>query len=202
MIHQQYTRRAWFTVAALAAPALLAACGSSAGVQATAPEPATGASTVGTAAKEEAMAELPAWQTLALTDVAGATFTLDDFQGKPVFVETFATWCPNCRKQLADTDAAAGQLGDRAVFVALSVETDLSPDEVAAYAEDNGFDNIRFAVMTPEMLAAVAEGLGRTSINPPSTPKVVIDAMGHAGEVQTGSESAEEIVAKIETAAG
>ena len=145
---------------------------------------------------EDAMAPA-AWQTVQLTDVDGAAFTLDDFHGTPVFVETFATWCPNCKKQLADTNAAAAQLGDQAVFIALSVETDLSADDVAEYAADNGFDSIRFAVMTPEALAAVVEGLGQSAANPPSTPKVVIDPMGHAGELETGFESVDDIVAKV-----
>lgn len=145
---------------------------------------------------EDAMAPA-AWQTVQLTDVDGMAFTLDDFHGTPVFVETFATWCPNCKKQLADTNAAAAQLGDQAVFIALSVETDLSADDVAEYAADNGFDSIRFAVMTPEALAAVVEGLGQSAANPPSTPKVVIDPMGHAGELETGFESVDDIVAKV-----
>jgi thiol-disulfide isomerase/thioredoxin len=145
---------------------------------------------------DDAMA-LPAWQTIALTDVDGATFTLDDFHGTPVFVETFATWCPNCKKQLEDTNTAAEQLGDQAVFIALSVETDLSSADVAEYAADNGFDAIRFAFMTPEALAAFVEGLGQSAANPPSTPKVVIDPMGHAGELTTGFESVDDIVAKV-----
>ena len=145
---------------------------------------------------EDAMAPA-AWQTVQLTDVDGMAFTLDDFHGTPVFVETFATWCPNCKKQLADTNAAAAQLGDQAVFIALSVETDLSADDVAEYAADNGFDSIRFAVLTPEALAAVVEGLGQSAANPPSTPKGVIDPMGHAGELETGFESADDIVAKV-----
>ncbi len=145
---------------------------------------------------EDAMAPA-AWQTVQLTDVDGVAFTLDDFHGTPVFVETFATWCPNCKKQLEDTNAAAAQLGDQAVFIALSVETDLSADDVAEYAADNGFDSIRFAVMTPEALAAVVEGLGQSAANPPSTPKVVIDPMGHAGELETGFESVDDIVAKV-----
>ena len=45
----------------------------------------------------EEMAEMAAWQQLTLTDTDGASFTLGDFMGKPVFVEHFATWCPNCR---------------------------------------------------------------------------------------------------------
>ena len=145
---------------------------------------------------EDAMAPA-AWQTVQLTDVDGMAVTLDDFHGTPVLVETFATWCPNCKKQLEDTNAAAAQLGDQAVFIALSVETDLSADDVAEYAADNGFDSIRFAVMTPEALAAVVEGLGQSAANPPSTPKVVIDPMGHAGELETGFESVDDIVAKV-----
>jgi thiol-disulfide isomerase/thioredoxin len=140
---------------------------------------------------------LPAWQTMTFTDVDGGAFTLADFLGKPVFVETFATWCPNCREQLQATNAAAQQLGDQAVFIALSVETGLSNAEVAEYAADNGFDAVRFAVMSPEALAAVVDGLGQSAANPPSTPKVVIDAMGAAGELTTGFESADDIVAQV-----
>ncbi len=138
---------------------------------------------------------LAAWQTLELVDVDGETFTLADYTGTPVFIENFATWCPNCRSQLEDTNAAAAALGDDVAFVALSVETDLSSDEVAAYAADNGFDSIRFAVMTPEFLAAMADAFGNSSINPPSTPHFVIDATGHPGELVTGSESAADIEA-------
>ena len=140
---------------------------------------------------------LPAWQTIVLTDVNGASFTLHDFSGTPVFVETFATWCPKCREQLEATNAAAEQLGDQAVFVALSVETNLSAADVAEYAADNGFGAVRFAVMTPEALAAFVDGLGQSAANPPSTPKVVIDAMGTAGELTTGFESADDIVAQV-----
>ena len=149
---------------------------------------------------EDAMTDemaLPAWQTIALTDVDGVSFTLDDFHGTPVFVETFATWCPNCKKQLEDTNAAAEQLGDQAVFIALSVETNLSSADVAEYAADNGFDAVRFAVMTPEALAAFVDGLGQSAANPPSTPKVVIDPMGAAGELTTGFESVDDIVAQV-----
>jgi thiol-disulfide isomerase/thioredoxin len=129
------------------------------------------------------------------------TFTLGDFMGKPVFVENFATWCPKCREQLGTTNDAAGTLGDDAVFIALSVETDLSAADVAEYAADNGFDNIRFAVMTPEFLAAISDAYGNSSINPPSTPHFVIDIHGAAGELDTGSKSADDIVKALQTAA-
>ena len=146
---------------------------------------------------EEAMADVPAWQTMTITDVDGATFTLDDFHGTPVLVETFATWCPNCREQLQDTNALAAAAGDDVQVIALSIETDLSPDEVRAYAETNGFDDVRFAVMTPELLAALVDAHGNTVANAPSTPKFVIDAMGHAGELSTGSASVEDLATQL-----
>ena len=59
------------------------------------------------AMSDGAMADLPAWQAMTLTDVEGNAFTLGDFMGRPVFVEHFATWCSNCRKQLTEANAAA-----------------------------------------------------------------------------------------------
>jgi hypothetical protein len=85
--------------------------------------------------------------------------------------------------------------------LALSVETDLSPDDVAAYAADNGFTDVRFAVMSPELLAAFAETFGTTVANPPSTPKIVINADGVAGDLQTGPTADEDLVAQLRAAA-
>jgi thiol-disulfide isomerase/thioredoxin len=140
---------------------------------------------------------LPLWQTAAITDVDGQTFTLQDFEGTPVFVETFATWCPNCRSQLRNTNTAAEAAGDGAVFIALSTETDIDPADVKAYAEDNGFTSVRFAVMSPEVLASLVDCYGQTIANPPSTPKFVINADGVPGEMSTGAESADEITSQL-----
>jgi thiol-disulfide isomerase/thioredoxin len=145
--------------------------------------------------------ELPAWQSLEIVDVDGVTFTLADCIGTPVLVELFATWCSNCRQQLPKTQEAAVSLGDRAAIIALSVETDIAPDAVAQYAVDNGFLDIRFAVMSPELLAAFVEEFGNSAANPPSTPKIVIDATGVAGDMTTGQESTEELVAQLTAAA-
>ena len=181
-----------------------AACGDNSTGGATATVPSTDAMTESTDSmtdSTDAMTDLPAWQKLTLTDVDGEAFTLGDFMGKPVFVENFATWCPNCKKQLGTTQQAAAELGDDAVFIALSVETDLSSSDVAEYAADNGFTNIRFAVMTPEFLAAISDAYGNSSINPPSTPHFIIDTHSEAGELTTGFEDAASIVDALHAAA-
>ncbi len=196
------------TVAVVAALAVGAPSSTLATATATAPpdsstppgaEPCSPSDSSGTSAST-AVAELPAWQTLEIVDVDGQAFTLADCIGTPVLVETFATWCSNCRQQLPKTQEAAVALGDGAAVVALSVETDLSPDAVAEYAVDNEFPDIRFAVMSPELLAAFVEAFGTTAANPPSTPKIIIDASGVAGEMTTGQESTEQLVEQLTAA--
>jgi thiol-disulfide isomerase/thioredoxin len=144
---------------------------------------------------------LPAWQSLEIVDVDGVRFTLADCIGTPVLVELFATWCSNCRQQLPKTQEAAVTMGDQAEVIALSVETDLDPQAVAEYAEVNDFPDVRFAVLTPELLAAFVDEFGNAAANPPSTPKIVIDANGIAGELTTGQESTDELVAQLTAAA-
>ncbi len=149
---------------------------------------------------DEAMADDGAAGVLdiELTDVDGVAFKLSDFAGTPVVVETFATWCPNCRAQLANNQEAAASAGTDAVFIALSTETDIDPAEVVAYATENGFTNIRFGVLSPEGLAAFNDQFGGTAINPPSTPHWIIDANGAIGDMETGEESAADILTSLE----
>jgi thiol-disulfide isomerase/thioredoxin len=145
-----------------------------------------------------AMADLAPWQKVSFTNVrSGESFTLADFAGRPVYVETMATWCPKCHEQLGNVQSAAEQLGEAGpVFIAISVETELSAAELARYAEKNGFGMI-FAVATPEALVALTEAFGRTITNPPATPHFLIRADGTVGELQTGIKSTDALLASF-----
>lgn len=146
--------------------------------------------------------ERPSWQTQPIVNArTGETFTFADFAGQIVFVEPMATWCTNCRQQLGNVRSAREQLGDNVIFIALSVETNISAADLAAYADDNGFE-WHFAVMTPELLAELANTFGRTISNPPSTPHFIIRADGTATPLVTGIESASQIVAQIQAEGG
>lgn len=141
---------------------------------------------------------LALWQTLPLMNVrTGETFMLSDFAGKTLFVEPMATWCTNCRRQLNNIQSArAGLDSDEVVFVALSVETNISAPELARYADDNGFD-LLFAVMSPEILQSFTETFGRTIANPPATPHFIVRSDGSITELFTGIKSPEDIIAVI-----
>lgn len=138
-----------------------------------------------------------AWKKVPITDSSGKTFTIGDLQGKPVFLEFFATWCPTCRAQLKNTNAAAKQAGSNAVFIALSVETDLNSSDMAKYRSENNFESVDFAVMSPAMLAAVVACFGNDAANPPSTPHVLVSSRGAVGNLHTGMEAADAITASL-----
>ena len=187
-------RGAAFLIAAAAALITVGGCAS--------PEAAPPAASVPRSASTEVRATtgeapLALWQTLPVTDSEGNTFTLGELTGTPVFVEFFATWCPTCRAQLGSTNAAATTAGSTAIFVALSTETDLGPADMAKYKADNAFGDIRFGVMSPELLAAVVDAFGHDAANPPATPHVVLSATGGAGQLQTGTADPDTILGSL-----
>jgi len=152
---------------------------------------------------DDTMAGLPEWQTIPLTEVrTGETFTLADFAGKTIFVEPMATWCTNCRRQLGNVSQARAQLNDEnVVFVGLSVETNLSDEQLAQYTVDTGFD-WAFAVASPEMIQSLVASFGQSITNPPSTPHFVIRPDGSTTDLVTGIEPTDAIVSQIQDAQG
>lgn len=162
-------------------------------------------STNTTMQETDTMHEAPAWQSLELTNAAtGETFTLGDFEDKTVFVEPFATWCGNCRRQLTNVSSARSALeqADDVVVIALSVAENVSNDVLAAYAEDNNFTDFTFASASPELLAALVTEFGRGLTSPPSTPHFIINADGTYSALDTGFESSEEILGQLNAALG
>jgi len=150
------------------------------------------------AAPMEAMSSLPAWASLPVTNaISGESFSLADYAGKTIYVEPFATWCSNCRAQLGNVSAANAQLGEEVVFIALSVETNLSPADLQTYQAQTGYD-MTFAVATPELLAELVNAFGRTVANPPATPHFIIRPDGSISGLETGSKDSAAIVAAVQ----
>lgn len=140
----------------------------------------------------------PTWtQTELVNARTGETFRLADFAGKSVFVEPFATWCTNCRNQMSRVNSLIGQPNtENYVFVALSVESGITAEDLADYAERYGF-NFIFAALPDAMIADLVAQFGRSITNPPSTPHFIIRPNGDLSPLTTGPESAEEILAQL-----
>ncbi len=147
--------------------------------------------------------DLADWQTMTLTDArTGGEFAVGDFVGCTVYVETMATWCSNCRAQLENVAEAAKDLDpDRFVFIAISVETEISDEDLARYADDASFDWL-FSVADPDALKTIVDELGREAIVPPSTPHLIVNPDGSYGDLRTGRTPPEEIVTLMTDASG
>jgi len=145
-----------------------------------------------------------AWATTEFINArTGESFTLADFAGKTVFVESMATWCSNCRSQMRNVRDVIGILNsDDFVFIGLSVETNITAADLATYVDAQEFPWI-FAVMSPESLQLLTDAFGRSITNPPVTPHFVIKPDGSTDGLVAGQiHSVEALIAELNTANG
>ena len=75
---------------------------------------------------------------LQFVDSSGKSHRLADYQGKTIFLNFWATWCPPCIAEMPDINNLYNELGDDAVFVLISI--DRERDKAWAFEERKGFD--------------------------------------------------------------
>ena len=68
----------------------------------------------------------------SLRDVTGGTITLEQFKGKVVFLDFWASWCVSCRDELSELDRLYQKYRDSG-FVVIGISVDASADRVAAF---------------------------------------------------------------------
>lgn len=74
--------------------------------------------------------------TFALLDVNGDVVRLEDFRGKVVLLNFWATWCTPCRKEFPElVETYAGGTGD---VVVIGVNMQENSDQVRAFADEYG----------------------------------------------------------------
>jgi peroxiredoxin len=96
----------------------------------------------------------PAWR---LPDLAGKPVSSEDFKGKIVVFDFWATWCPPCREEIPGYIELQKQYGkDGVVFVGVSIDQG-GPEVVKAFAEKNGMNYP--LVMADENIAAAFGGV-------------------------------------------
>ena len=146
------------------------------------------------------MMEAPDWFSASLTDArTGQAFSINDFKGKVVLVETMAIWCSNCLKQQGQVKALHEQLGSRDDFVSIGLDIDPNEnaDALKGYVEDKGFEWL-YAVPSADVSREIAALYGDQFLNPPSTPIVVIDRHGDAHPLPFGIKSADDLMQAIQ----
>jgi len=76
--------------------------------------------------------DTPEWFDIELTDVQnGETFTMNDYAGKVVLVETMAIWCPNCIIQATQVRKFHEALANPDDLISISLDVDVNEDEAS-----------------------------------------------------------------------
>lgn len=161
---------------------------------------ACGGSAVETETPVVAAPETPEWFDMELTDVqTGETFTMNDYAGKVVLLETMAMWCPNCIVQAHEVRLLHEALGHPEDLISVSLDVDLNEDEASLkeYVEEYGFE-WHFAVAP--LLYARALGTLYTPqyLNPPLSPMLIIDREGNVHHLEYGFKDAETLQKAVE----
>lgn len=185
---QTFFYRTMFSLALIGL--LLTACSPSASTTTT--EPITAA--------ETATSEWD-WFSVELTDAqTGETFTMNDFAGKVVLVETMAIWCPTCAAQANEVRNLHDLLDNPDDLVSVSLDVDLHEDRAALkeYVEAYGFD-WHFAVAPIEVDRALGNLYSAEYLNPPLSPMLIIDRDGNVHQLEYGKKSAETLQKSLES---
>jgi cytochrome oxidase Cu insertion factor (SCO1/SenC/PrrC family) len=137
--------------------------------------------------------ETPEWFDMELTDAqTGEVFTINDYAGKVILLETMAMWCPNCVVQANEVRNLHELLGDPEDFISISLDVDLNEDQASLkeYAYGYGFD--WHFVVAPLLVARALGNLYTAQyLNPPLSPMMVIDRGGNVHHLEYGLKEAE-----------
>jgi len=140
----------------------------------------------------------PAWLNFKLTDViTGEVFTINDFKGKPVLLESFAVWCPTCLTQQKQIAELHEREGDAIIHISIDTDPNETAGKVIDHAERNGFDWY-FAVSPAELTNALIDDFGLGVVIAPSAPVILINADQSARLLGSGVKSAADLLAEIE----
>ena len=122
----------------------------------------------------------------------GGTGTIADFEGTPLVVNFFASWCPPCVREMPEFQDVFEQLDGRVAFLGLSQDQTpadaLELVELTGVTYDVGWD--------PDLEVYRPTG----SIAMPTTAFVAAD--GRLAEVFAGALDADALTARIETVLG
>lgn len=127
-----------------------------------------------------------------LADLSGAPRAVDEWNGKVVAINFWATWCPPCKREIPGFNALQQEFGDAGLqFVGVAVDDHAA---VRAYVAETDID---YPVLVSERetdTIAVAEQYGNLAGVLPYT--VIVDRQGRIAYVRFG-ELAEDVARDV-----
>ena len=142
----------------------------------------------------------PDWFNIKLTDVqTGETFSMNDYAGKVVLVETMAIWCPNCLVQATQVAKLRETLGNPEDLISVTMDVDSHEDDkvLKEYASSYRFD-WHFVVAPLLVERALGNLYNAEYLNPPLSPMLIIDRDGNVHQLEYGIKDADTLQKIVE----
>lgn len=142
----------------------------------------------------------PEWFEMELIDVqTGETFTMNDYAGKVVLLETMAIWCPNCLIQAGAVQKLHDALGNPEDLISVSLDVDVNEDSASLkeYASQYGLD-WHFAIAPLLVARALGNLYSAQYLNPPLSPMLIIDRDGNVHQLEYGIKDVETLQKIVE----
>ncbi len=126
---------------------------------------------------------------ITLNDIDGQVVNLSDFQGKPVLINFWATWCPPCRAEMPDFQAIHREMGDQVTIIAVNATSQDEPDNIRPFMEE-------FGITFPVLLDVRGQTMSDYNVRGLPTT-IFIDSNGIVQEVFTGAVNKAYIQSKL-----
>ncbi|MGZ7103466.1 MAG: TlpA family protein disulfide reductase [Candidatus Angelobacter sp.] len=133
---------------------------------------------------------------LELHDLKGAPHKLEDYRGKPVVLNFWATWCVPCAAEMPLLNEMQKRYQDRVLFIAASVDDDDMKPQIEAFIKKHQGDALTV------MMGATLDSLGDFGVNQGMPGTVFIDAEGKIVDRITGALKRPDLEQRLRKLAG
>jgi cytochrome c biogenesis protein CcmG/thiol:disulfide interchange protein DsbE len=133
---------------------------------------------------------------LKLHDLQGASHTLEDYRGKPVLLNFWATWCVPCAAEMPLLSEMQKQYQGRILFIAASIDDEDMKSQVTAFIKKHQGEALTV------MMGATLDSLDDFDVNKGMPGTVFIDAEGKIVDRITGALKRLELEQELRKLAG
>jgi thiol-disulfide isomerase/thioredoxin len=133
------------------------------------------------------------WKDIELKDIrTGKEFKISDFKGKPILLESFAVWCPTCKRQQDEIKKVHQKLGSSVISISLDTDPNEDENKVKEHIEKNNYDWY-YAISPVELTQSLIEEFGVGVVSAPSVPIILINKDQSATLLKRGIKSSEDL---------
>ncbi len=118
---------------------------------------------------------------LELRDLKGAPHKLEEYRGKPVVLNFWATWCVPCAAEMPLLNEMQKRYQDKVLFIAASIDEDDMKPQIEAFIKKHQGGDLTV------MMGATLDSLDDFGVNQGMPGTVFIDAQGNIIDRRSGA---------------